>query len=260
MIIARPHGNIVVTHHSGVGTPIVLLHGLMLDHRLFDGLLPYLGDRPRWIPDLRGHGESSCDTDYSWQEMIQDIAAVLQIIACPVHLVGVSMGGMLAIEAALQEPGSIMSLALIGAAVDGETPETIARAQQFSAAISAQGLEALVPAITALFLGSSSENPELAQAVAGQISCVGTTNALRCIQAMLQRTDQRSRLSGIVAPTLSVWGADDAIITAVRCRDTAERIARHATTEVTGAGHLVSCEKPALLGIELVRWWARAEG
>ena len=248
--------NMVTRHHPGVGTPVVLVHGSLLDQRLFDGLLPHLGHRPRWIPDLRGHGNSTCAADYSWEHVIDDVVDLMRTIDRPVHMVGVSMGGMLAVEVALREPALFSSMALIGTSVDGETQETLARAQFFSAAIAEQGLQALAMQITALFLGQAAQQVTLVEAVAQQILSVSTENALRCIRAMIQRKDLRTRIPEITIPTLAIWGANDGIISAARCRDTAERFVRHVVLEVPEAGHLVGCEQPELISNELLNLWA----
>ena len=42
---------------QGIGPPLVLIHGLMMSHKMFETVLPTLAEKHRVIcPDLRGHG------------------------------------------------------------------------------------------------------------------------------------------------------------------------------------------------------------
>jgi pimeloyl-ACP methyl ester carboxylesterase len=87
------------------GPPLVLCHG-MFDHaRGFDLLAPRLAERFRVVGfDARGHGESEWADAYLWPADVSDVAAVLDWVGRPAHLLGHSRGGGLATDAAVHVP------------------------------------------------------------------------------------------------------------------------------------------------------------
>jgi pimeloyl-ACP methyl ester carboxylesterase len=104
---------------SADGQPIVLLHAGVADRRSWyavaDALQPATGVVAY---DMRGYGETSGVT-YGFTHL-EDLTAVLdQVASGPVWLVGSSMGGELAIDAALASPERVAGLVLLAPAVSG---------------------------------------------------------------------------------------------------------------------------------------------
>ena len=92
---------------SGVGDPVVLVHGITEDRHAWDAVIPLLEDHFRCVRlDLRGHGESSPADDYAALSMAQDIAVVVAEagIDQPPLLVGHSLGAIVATAYATQGP------------------------------------------------------------------------------------------------------------------------------------------------------------
>ncbi len=84
----------------GKGTPLVLLHGYPLDHRLWDDVVPLLEDQFDLIlPDLRGFGGSSTvDAFYTMEDIASDIAGLLDFLGIQkTAIAGHSMGGYVAL-------------------------------------------------------------------------------------------------------------------------------------------------------------------
>jgi 3-oxoadipate enol-lactonase len=82
-------------HAEGAGFPLVLLHGLSDDARLWTPLLPYFSETCRTIAlDLRGHGRSGKpDMPYSIQRFSTDLYEVLrELRIARTHLLGLSLG------------------------------------------------------------------------------------------------------------------------------------------------------------------------
>jgi pimeloyl-ACP methyl ester carboxylesterase len=89
---------------SGSGPPMLLVHGGMSDHRRWR-IPPYLEpDRTVHVMDRRGRGESGDGPDWSLDQEVHDVVAVVEQIAgdagMPVDLLGHSLGGLLALRAA----------------------------------------------------------------------------------------------------------------------------------------------------------------
>jgi 3-oxoadipate enol-lactonase len=104
---------------AGEGDPIVLIHGFGLDLRMWDAQWPAFAQRHRVIRyDLRGYGDSSLpEGTYSH---VDDLLGLIDFLgAAPVHLVGLSLGGRVALRVAAQRPQAVRSLTLADAALDG---------------------------------------------------------------------------------------------------------------------------------------------
>lgn len=96
------------------GTPAVILHGLLGAGRNWQTLGRALAsDRLVVAPDLRNHGQSPHTDDGSLDAMIGDLFALSDVLAEPIHLVGHSLGGKIAMLAALQAPERFASLAVL---------------------------------------------------------------------------------------------------------------------------------------------------
>jgi pimeloyl-ACP methyl ester carboxylesterase len=103
----------------GVGQPIVLLHSGVTDRRSWYAVAEELQPTTGVVAyDLRGYGETSGVT-YGFSHL-EDLNAVLdQVATGPVWLVGSSMGGEIAIDAALTSPERVAGLVLLAPAVSG---------------------------------------------------------------------------------------------------------------------------------------------
>ena len=94
----------------------MLLHGLGSSGHDWENQVPNFADRYQVITcDLRGHGRTSKPRGrYSISQFASDVAALLtELGLAPVHLAGISMGGMVAFEMAIRYPRLPKSLTII---------------------------------------------------------------------------------------------------------------------------------------------------
>jgi 2-succinyl-6-hydroxy-2,4-cyclohexadiene-1-carboxylate synthase len=92
---------------------VVLLHGFTHTGASWDPVVAALGERYRALaPDIRGHGGAWNRTPVTLEAVLEDVAA---LAPARFILVGYSMGGRIALHAALALPGRIERLVLIGA-------------------------------------------------------------------------------------------------------------------------------------------------
>lgn len=106
------------TRWEGDPPPVVLLHAGVADRRQWDGVGPHLG-RAAVAYDRRGYGQAPPQTEE--HSHLGDLRAVLESLDAPAWLVGNSMGGALALDAALELPDHVAGLVLLGSAVTGLT-------------------------------------------------------------------------------------------------------------------------------------------
>ena len=102
---------------DGAGPPLLFLNGLAGDHLYWMGQIRAFADQFRCLAlDNRDAGQSSYATQsYTIAELANDVAEVLQALDLPpAHVVGLSLGGMIAQELALRHPERVQSLFLVG--------------------------------------------------------------------------------------------------------------------------------------------------
>lgn len=105
---------------SGSGAPVVLIHGLCLDLRMWDDQVPTLTERYRVVRyDVRGFGKSDQPVRAAFRH-VDDLRALLDDLGIgAAHVVGLSMGGRIALHHALLYPQQTLSLTLVDSALDG---------------------------------------------------------------------------------------------------------------------------------------------
>lgn len=106
---------------AGQGEPVLLLHGLGSSGRDWELVAPRLAARHRVVvPDVRGHGRSDKPAGaYGVALFAKDIAALCERLGLAhVHVVGLSMGGMIAFELAVKRPDLVRSLVIVNSGPD----------------------------------------------------------------------------------------------------------------------------------------------
>lgn len=103
----------------GQGSPLLLVHGLGSSCQDWEYQIPTLAARYRVIVmDMRGHGRSDKPNErYSIPGFAADVEALIEHLQLgPVHLVGLSMGGMIGFQLAVDHPSLLKSLCIVNSA------------------------------------------------------------------------------------------------------------------------------------------------
>ena len=139
---------------AGAGFPLVFLHAGVADSRMWE---PQAGAFVKHFdvirPDLRGFGKSELPAA-PWSPVEDLLGLIDELGLKPVHLVGCSMGGAVAIDFALDHPDRISKLVLLGSAIGGFTfrPDHAHLFAEAATARKAGDLDALNEAMLHLFL------------------------------------------------------------------------------------------------------------
>lgn len=112
-----PVGDIVAFRTSGnpANPPLLLLHGYMVDGRMYDPLVEYMEEEFFVIqPDHRGYGQSaSMEGPYTVEQMALDMVKLLNHLHIEkVNLMGYSKGGLIAQKLTLQYPDRVNAISL----------------------------------------------------------------------------------------------------------------------------------------------------
>jgi pimeloyl-ACP methyl ester carboxylesterase len=100
----------------GAGEPLLLIHGLGSSTNDWEPQIPDLARHFQVITyDVRGHGLTSKPRGpYSVQQFAEDALALLQHLHVgPAHVLGISMGGMIAFQLAVDHPAAVKSLTIV---------------------------------------------------------------------------------------------------------------------------------------------------
>ncbi len=245
---------------TGSGPPLLAIMG-MSGTRLSWGE-PFLGSLRESFEviayDHRGVGESSrMEAPFTIADLARDATGLLDVLELDsAHVLGISMGGMVAQELALAHPERIRTLAL-GCTYCGGPGSSLA-----SPAVAQRLVESLRSGDRASALRTGWEicisprfrdDPELYDAylARAQQRPVARDVILAQMQAIAVH-DTSARLSGLEPPTLIVHGSADDLIPVQNAHVIAGHMP-HARLEILdGAGHLFFWEEP-LRSAELVR-------
>lgn len=224
---------------QGTGTPLVLVGGKTSN---IDGAwwryIPVLGERLKVIAlDNRGTGASDKpDTPYSMQLMAEDALAVLHDAGeTSAHWFGLSMGGMILQQLALQHPDAVRSLILGATNCGGERPATDGRAN--ASAIEGP-LRRFANLYDARFIA---EHPEWVEEDARHFGKVPLHTIVRQDQAVRQH-HVCDRLGEIRQPVLILHGRQDRMVPVARAEEL-ERGLPNARLEILQGGHQVHSEQ-----------------
>ena len=113
---------------SGHGQPILFIHGLGSSSRDWELQAPFFSQHYRVVTfDVRGHGQSDKPPGpYSVPLFAGDAAGLIQALDLgPAHVVGISMGGMIAFQLAVAAPALVESLTIVNSG-----PELVLRTWQ----------------------------------------------------------------------------------------------------------------------------------
>jgi 3-oxoadipate enol-lactonase len=122
---ATVNGISLYYEEEGQGEPLLFLHGLGTDGRSWEYQRAYFAQEFRVIVvDVRGHGRSARPPGpYSVAQFAADVFALLdQLHINRFHLVGLSMGGMIGFQMAVEQPERFLSLTVVNSG-----PELIAQ-------------------------------------------------------------------------------------------------------------------------------------
>ncbi len=233
---------------EGKGAPVLLIMGLGYPSQMWYRTRPLLAARYRAVAlDNRGVGRSDIPPGpYPIALMASDAKAVLDASGeASAHVYGVSMGGMIAQEFALQYPDRVRSLILGCTAAGGPTavraePEVTQLLMARGQMTPQQAAEAAIPFIYYSDTPRARIDEDLAARKDWLVRPEAYINQLMGILAW----ESYSRLDQIKKPTLVIHGENDRLVPAGNGQLIASRIAGAQLVMIPRASHIYTTDQP----------------
>ncbi|HEX6539874.1 MAG TPA: alpha/beta hydrolase [Candidatus Dormibacteraeota bacterium] len=225
---------------EGAGEPVLLLHGYLFGADSWRPQIDTLRTRFDVIAlDLRGQfGSEVTAGGYDLWNQAEDVREVIEALGvAPVHLVGLSMGGMIGLRLALRHPDAVRSLVLMDTTSGPENPELVERYEAMAEVVEAGDIEAVAPALPPVFLADDFivEHSDQVDAWLDRVRAADPIGFVHALRALNTRDDVSERLGEIAVPTLVIHGEEDVAIPVERARELQAGIAAARLAMVGGA-------------------------
>lgn len=228
---------------TAAGPAVVFLHGAALDHTVWRFQTRWLAHRGHRVvaPDLPGHGRSLEPIRHSieeWADWLIDFASGM----APAVLVGHSMGGLMAIEAAARRPQLVAGMVLVGT-----IPQMQIHPQLMSSAEANSPLAAELFAGWSFPTGYAGGHPEPGTWQPGGTERLvrrSPEDVLAIDLAACAAFDATGPARAVSVPTLVVIGKADRMTPPRMQREMAGLIPGSEVVEMEGVGHETMLQRP----------------
>jgi len=233
------------------GVPVVLLHGLADSWRSFELVLPHIPESLHTFAlTHRGHGDASRPaTGYRFRDFAADLAAFMDAVYLETAvIVGHSLGSAIALRFAIDYPERMLGLVLVSCRASLRNRpgalelwnSTISRLADSMAPDFVRGYAALAQPVPSAYAEAMLQEGLKVPAF-----------VWKAVYAGGLEEDLSTELSKITAPTLVVWGAQDASVRHSDQETLLAAIAGSRIVEYSRAGHMLHWEEPERFAADL---------
>jgi len=224
--------------------PIVFVPGLLCTELLYAPQIAAFADHPILVGNHRQH------------DSIPDIAAsILADAPEKFALIGLSMGGYVAMEIMREAPERVSSLALLDTNARPDTAEQTERRQFLMKLAAKRDFKKVPHLLYPGFVHESRENdPHLRDIVVEMATETGPEAFIRQQTALINRIDARPGLQSITCPTLVLVGDGDRLTPPALAEEIHGLITDSRLALIEGSGHLSTLEEPEKTTRELQVW------
>ncbi len=203
-------------------------------------------------PDLRGFGQSPRSSGtVSMRELADDVWVLLDALEiAEVAVIGLSMGGLIAMEMAIARPRRVWALGLVATTAepvgDGERAQRMALADR----VEAEGMGVLLDLMGPQLFGPDPD-PETAARVLAMMAGNDPHGAAAALRGRAARPDYREGLRALEMPSFVCTGTHDVYSTPAVTRELVACLREPRTLVLDGVGHLPNLERPQRFDAEL---------
>jgi pimeloyl-ACP methyl ester carboxylesterase len=241
-----------VEQGNASGIPVILLHGYTDSWRSYERVLPYLPQSIRaFALTQRGHGDSERPPEgYRPQDFAADVAAFMDALGLRTAvIVGHSMGSHIAQRFALDYPERTLGLVLLGAFYSIQANPDVAGLMEAIASLHDPVDPGFVRDFQVSTLGQPIP-PTYLDAIVNE-SLKLPARVWQAVLTGLLEYDYSTELGRIKAPTLIVWGSEDAFCSRSDQEALESALSGSRLTVYVGAGHALHWEEPQRFAADL---------
>jgi len=246
---------------EGEGHAVVFLHGLGGCWRDWEPQLDSLSDRYRCVViEHRGHGRSELTRgEYSTRLFADDAAAVCAQLGIEhAHVVGLSMGGLVAQALAVGHPELVDSMVLCdtGLGLRSKRAEYLRKAADETRAKGFRDSRGVVPETSPGWSAKTlADHPEIMRNNQRESESADPDAWARAAIAVAEH-DLTGEIESVTAPVLLIWGDSDEVIPIASAKLLQEVFPAAELVVLPDAGHVANLEAPAEFDAALLAFWS----
>lgn len=233
---------------------LIFGHSMLFNLRMFDRQVDYFKDQYRCVRfDFRGHGKSeSTSNGYDLDTLTEDAVELINTLNCgPCHFVGFSMGGMVAMKAALKYPNLIKSLILIDTSSEPEPKGGMVRNKAMLFVAKHIGLQPLANKVVNMFFAKDFLNDpnrkDLKKVWKNHFVQNDRVGIVKAVKGVLYRGGMTSVIGDIEHPTTIMVGENDQLTDLSKAEILNKTIKNSSLKLIPRAGHMGPVEEPDIV-------------
>jgi pimeloyl-ACP methyl ester carboxylesterase len=247
---------------SGAET-IVFAHGLLWSGAMYAPQIAALRDRYRCVTfDFRGQGGSEVTADgYDMDSLAADAIALIETLGvAPVHLVGLSMGGFVAMRVAARRHDLVRSVALLETSAEVESPDKMLSYRVLGLIGRYLGFGLVAGRAMPIMFGKTFMTDPARKAERetwrGALLKNDRVGISRALGGVIGRKSVEAELANITAPALVIVGEEDVATVPAKAEAIVRGIGHATLVRIPRAGHTSTLEEPAAVTAALEQFLA----
>jgi 3-oxoadipate enol-lactonase len=242
------------------GHPVVLLHAFPMSSAMWEPQLEALKAYRLILPDFRGFGSTALSAPWFIEHAVDDLWETLSSIGVEkAVLVGLSMGGYVALRAVEKKPARVKALVLCDTRAEADANENkIKRAAAVDFVRSRGVAPFLDPFLNdSLASKTKAEKPKVVEFLKGVALKSSPDAVMAALAALASRGDMTAALPGIKVPAAVFVGSQDKITPLPLAEFMRARIPGAELHLIPDAGHFSNAENPEAFNERLVSFLKR---
>jgi 3-oxoadipate enol-lactonase len=253
-----------LTHYIDIGIstaqPVVFIHGFPFTHKMWmfpGGQTEALSGTNRLVAyDVRGHGESEIGQGiFTVEFFVDDLIAMMDHLKIrQAIVVGLSMGGYIALRALERHPNRIKAIVLCDTKAEPDSNEAKVKRSAHIKMIRTDGTRVFAEEFMKHVVAPESfeTKPEAVRSLQSMIERMAPIALCGTLVALAARTDTSPVLKSIQSPVLILHGEKDALISPAEAKAMKEKIPNAELQMISKAGHMSNIENPEEFNTHLV--------
>jgi len=242
------------------GPAVVLLHAFPVNGDMWEPQRGALRAFRTIAPDLRGFGATPLAAPWFVEHAVDDLFETLSALGVEkAALVGLSMGGYVALRAVEKNPSRVRALVLCDTRAEADANENKIKRAAAVDFVRAKGVAAFAAPFfqDALAPKTLTEKPQVVAALKALAEKAAPESVMAALAALAARADMTAALANVKVPTAVLVGSQDRITPLPLSEAIRSRVPGAELHLIPDAGHFSNAENPAAFNERLVSFLTR---